>query len=243
MSEKQTNLFGGEAGPKSVLDSDGEGEIAGNYAPMIAEKIEPMPCPNCHVIMTPQKDAPYLQVCPQCSVGYNVNYDPPQIYYESRKDAPVHKTESVGSQDIAEQSGLADHVHIPTICPKCKEDKELYWVNPGGLGPNQELCKKCIPKLFEGYGYKEPGYRIIDDQTVEIFSETTGWEKIKTHWVKEFFGNSFANDLFPVAVHLEHEEIKAVSSCKLDHETFGITWAAARFLSARSNVPMPKESG
>lgn len=141
--------------------------------------------------------------------------------------------------EYVQQSEMADHVHIPTICPMCKQDKELQWVNPGALGANTEICKDCIPKLFGGYGYKEPGYRIMDESTVEIFSETTGWEKIKTYWVKEIRGNIFPNDLFPLAVILEHEEIKAVSSCKLDHETFGITWAAARFLSVKANVPMP----
>jgi len=124
----------------------------------------------------------------------------------------------------------------------CKQDKELQWVNPGGLGPNTEICKDCIPTLFDGYGYKEPGYRIIDENTVEVFSETTGWEKIKTCWVKEIIVNILGDNLFPLAVILEHEEIKAVSSCKLDHETFGITWAAARFLSVKANVPMPEAS-
>jgi len=164
---------------------------------------------------------------------------------ENNSENPaVNTNKAVDSEggEYAQQSDMTDHVHIPTICPMCKQDKELQWVNPGGLGPNTEICKDCIPKLYSGYGYKEPGYRIIDENTVEVFSETTGWEKIKTCWVKEIIVNILGDNLFPLAVILEHEEIKAVSSCKLDHETFGITWAAARFLSVKANVPMPEAS-
>jgi len=129
----------------------------------------------------------------------------------------------------------------------CKQDKELQWVNPGGLGPNTEICRDCIPKLFDGYGYKEPGYRIIDENTVEIFSETTGWERIKTYWVKEFFKNIFPNDLFPLCVYVQHPEMREQNkhggSFSLDHNTYGITWAAARFLSIKANVPIPEALG
>ena len=148
-------------------------------------------------------------------------------------------------EDKCPKSDMANNLHNPTICPMCKQDKELVWVNPGGLGANIEICRDCVPKLFEGYGYKEPGYRIIDENTVEIFSETTGWERIKTYWVKKFFENIFANDLFPLCVYLEHPEIrerdKQGGDFNLDHEVYGITWAAARFLSIRANVPIPED--
>jgi len=77
---------------------------------------------------------------------------------------------------------------------------------------------------------------------VQIFSQTTGWETIRTCWVKEIIGNAFANDLFPLSVVLEHEQIREISKYKLDHETFGITWAAAKYLSVKANVPMPEAS-
>jgi len=141
----------------------------------------------------------------------------------------------------AAQSGLADHVHIPTICPMCKQDKQLQWVNPGSLGPNTEICRDCVPRLFAKYGYREPGYKIIDEETVQIFSQTTGWETIKVSWVKEIIGNTFPNDLFPLSVMLEHEQIREVSEYNLDHETFGVTWAAARLLSVRAGVAMSVE--
>lgn len=107
-------------------------------------------------------------------------------------------------EDKYPKSDPADRTHTTTSCPICKQDKELVWVNLGGLGANIEICRDCVPKLFEGYGYKEPGYRIIDENTVEIFSETTGWETIKTYWVMKFFETIFANDLFPLCVYLEH---------------------------------------
>ena len=154
---------------------------------------------------------------------------------------PVMSGKDSSGVVVSEQSGLGEHVHIPTICPMCRQDKELVWVNPGNLGPNTEICGDCIPRLFEGYGYKEPGFRIIDGNTVEIFSQTTGWERIKTYWVKEVFGSAFANALFPVSAYLEHEEIKETSDSKLDHNCFGITWACAKFLSLRANVPMPDQ--
>lgn len=139
------------------------------------------------------------------------------------------------------KSNVANPVHTLPICPMCRQNKELVWVNPGNLGPNTKICSNCIPRLFEGYGYKEPGYRIIDDQTIKIFSQTTGWERIKTYWVKELFGGVFANALFPVSVYLEHEEIKEASDCGLDHNRFGITWACARLLSIRASVPIPDQ--
>lgn len=77
-------------------------------------------------------------------------------------------------EDKCPKSDPASHAHAATICPICKQDKELIWVNPGDLGANIEICRDCVPRLFEGYGYKEPGYRIINENTVEIFSETTG---------------------------------------------------------------------
>ena len=95
--------------------------------------------------------------------------------------ADTNKTVDGESGEYSQQSDMADYVRFTAICPMCKQDKELQWVNPGGLGPNTEISEDCIPKLFEGYGYKEPRYRIIDENTVEIFSETTGWQKIKTH--------------------------------------------------------------
>ena len=85
----------------------------------------------------------------------------------------------------------------------------------------------------------EPEFRVIDDKTVEIFSGTTGWEKIKTYWVKEILGSVFANELFPVSVYLEHEEIKTAGGNECDHHTFGVTLACARFPSARTGITIP----
>ena len=148
-------------------------------------------------------------------------------------------------EDKCPKSELADHTHISAICPMCKQEKELQWVNHGGLGANVEICRDCVPKLFEGYGYKEPGYRTIGESTVEIFSETTGWERIKTYWVRQFSKNIFANDLFPLCVYLEHlemrEQNKHGGSFSLDHNTYGITWACARLLSLRARVRIPED--
>jgi hypothetical protein len=35
--------------------------------------------------MEPQKAAPWFQVCDPCGKGWNVNYDPPEIYWEISK--------------------------------------------------------------------------------------------------------------------------------------------------------------
>ena len=112
-------------------------------------------------------------------------------------------------------------------------------MNGGNMGPNQQLCSDCIPKFYVTHGYQEPGFRIVGPDEVEIFSATTGWERIKNYWVKSLFIGIFENSLFPLSVHLQHEEIRQQSRCGLDHETFGITWACGRFLSARTGVTMP----
>jgi len=264
MSEKQMNLFMKKA--DTLADKVGHGA---SFEPKSEHR--PKPCPHCDCMMKPQKNATHFQICPQCKCGYNVNYNPPQIYLEPSKAKLCKPTESdttqtgqLDNQNKAEknsdasaidtnngvdgecgkyaaQSGLADHVHIPTICPMCKQDKQLQWINPGSLGPNTEICKDCVPRLFAKYGYMEPGYKIIDEETVQIFSQTTGWETVKVSWVKKIIGNRLGNDLFPMSVMLEHEQIREVSECNLDHETFGITWAAARLLSVKAGVAMPVE--
>lgn len=42
-------------------------------------------CPECGRPMEPQKAAPWFQVCDPCGKGWNVNYDPPEIYWEISK--------------------------------------------------------------------------------------------------------------------------------------------------------------
>ena len=37
-------------------------------------------------------------------------------------------------EDKCPKSDMANNLDNPTICPMCKQDKQLVWVNPGGLG-------------------------------------------------------------------------------------------------------------
>ncbi len=46
----------------------------------------------------------------------------------------------------------------------------------------------------------------------------------------------FGGETKPEPVHVPPKE-------NLDHKTYGITWAAARFLSVRTGVPIPEASG
>lgn len=218
MSDKQMNLFMKKA------DMERKIKVPASIEKKTKELLEPEEQKNVVVV-----DRRIEDKCPKC--GGDLKGGETSCHCEHR--------------ECAQQSGPVNHTHIPTICPMCKQDKELRWVNPGGLGANTEICKDCIPKLFEGYGYNEPGFRVIDEKTVEIFSETTGWERIRTYWVKEFFKNIFPNDLFPLCVYVQHPEIgernKQGDSFGLDHNTYGITWAAARFLSIKANVPIPED--
>ena len=45
----------------------------------------PEPCPECGKLMRAQKSAPWFQACMACLKGWNVNYSPPQIYWEATK--------------------------------------------------------------------------------------------------------------------------------------------------------------
>ncbi|GAI54518.1 unnamed protein product [marine sediment metagenome] len=100
MNDKQMKLFGADAKPKSVIEANEQGKVGTVDAPKPAKKMDPRSCPECFMMMRPQTDATHLQVCSQCNVGYNVNYDPPQIYYEGGKHAPICRAESIGSQDV-----------------------------------------------------------------------------------------------------------------------------------------------
>jgi hypothetical protein len=155
--------------------------------------------------------------------------------------AQVNPPVEVDQPVVGNAEGGADH--SLGKCERCGEQKEVEWVNGGNLGPNQTLCRECLPQAYARYGYEAPGYRIREQETVEVFSQTTGWERIKTYWVKSLFIGIFENSLFPLCVHLQHEEVRAQSRCGLDHETLGITWACGRFLAARTGIPLPQRQG
>lgn len=104
----------------------------------------------------------------------------------------------------------------------------------------RDLCQECLKERYKDIG---PGFRNPDDEQVEVFSHTTGWERIKFKWVKEFVNPAIlGNSMFPVNVCLQHQEMTAHSEQNIDHHTYGITWAAARFLSVKTGVPIPAET-
>lgn len=46
-----------------------------------------MKCLNCNGTLKPleKEDSKHFAICDMCGNGYNINYNPPKIYYEEKK--------------------------------------------------------------------------------------------------------------------------------------------------------------
>ncbi len=262
----QTDLFGVRAKPKPVrVPAQIEGQVRSMLEPEEQDKVvivgraaddqatvndknrfepkenhEPRRCPGCYALMTPQRDASHLQVCRQCDKGYNVNFKPPRIYYEVKKTLPSNNARDSGSRSEDSTSQASLSCHKRAVCQKCGRQAMTEYDTGCRDDSVRDLCKECLKERYKDI---RPGFRNTDDEQVEVFSHTTGWERIKFKWVKEFINPAImGNSMFPVNVCLQHQEMTAHSGQNIDHHTYGITWAAARFLSVKTGVPIPAEA-
>jgi len=106
---------------------------------------------------------------------------------------------------------------------KGRYGKEIFWICNGALFPNNFYAHtRCyIEKLKEKYNFIEKGYREWNGE-IEIFSATTGWEKIKMGDVKYLSDNILGNPVFPYIVVLKENTFGITEECKSYFEGKGI---------------------
>ena len=121
------------------------------------------------------------------------------------------------------------------FCGKEEPKGVLTWFSGGNLFECNPLAHlECyINALKEKYGFNDTGYRKIDENMIEIFSQTTGWERLSLN--TEFTVRKsivLSNQLFSHIVII-YNKGKHLG-------TYGITKQTADFLVKECNAQYVK---
>lgn len=116
-----------------------------------------------------------------------------------------------------------------SICPFCNlrdKNDNLQWFNGGSIISGNPVSH---PKCYEEHlkmklGLNDKGYIELNDEQTKVFSQTTGWETINHHYMKELYeGGCFGNDLFSHTIILLDKDLHHLN-------TFGITFECSKYL-------------